>query len=93
MAGMSGKPRTMNGSADETLISGMSQMNRAMATAPMTGNPDEDFVAMMVPHHQTAVSMAEVELCYRHDLFLRKVAQEISTAQTHEILEMTAWLK
>ena len=29
-----------------------------------SGNVDEDFVAMMVPHHQDAIDMAKAELSY-----------------------------
>ena len=32
-----------------------------------TGNPDKDFVMMMIPHHQGAVDMAKVELQYGKD--------------------------
>jgi uncharacterized protein (DUF305 family) len=57
----------------------------------MTGNPDQDFVAMMIPHHQGAVSMAEVELRYGHDPFLRKLAKDIIAAQDKEIEQMNKW--
>jgi uncharacterized protein (DUF305 family) len=93
MAGMSGMVQATKGTADEAMMAGMSKMNHDMAAAPMTGNPDQDFVAMMIPHHQGAVSMAEVELRYGHDPVLRKLAQEIIAAQKQEIAEMTAWQK
>jgi uncharacterized protein (DUF305 family) len=91
MAGMSGMAQAAKSPADEAVMAGMSKMNHDMAAAPMTGNPDQDFVAMMIPHHQGAVSMAEVELRYGHDPILRKLAQEIIAAQKQEIAEMTAW--
>jgi uncharacterized protein (DUF305 family) len=93
MAAMSGMSQAAKSPADDAMMAGMSKMNHDMAAAPMTGNPDQDFVAMMVPHHQGAVSMAEVELRYGHDPFLRKLAQEIIAAQRQEIAEMTAWQK
>jgi uncharacterized protein (DUF305 family) len=34
---------------------------------PMTGNPDTDFAAMMIPHHQRAIEMAKIELQYGTD--------------------------
>jgi uncharacterized protein (DUF302 family) len=42
----------------------MTSMDRGMENAPMTGHPDHDFVAKMIPHHQGAVDMAKVELLY-----------------------------
>jgi uncharacterized protein (DUF305 family) len=79
--------------ADQAMTAGMAKMSHDMAAAPMTGNPDHDFVAMMIPHHQGAVSMAEVELRYGHDPFLRSLAREIIQAQDKEIAEMQAWAR
>jgi uncharacterized protein (DUF305 family) len=77
--------------ADRDMMAGMAKMNHAMSSAPMTGNADQDFVAMMLPHHQGAVSMAEVELRYGHDPVLRRMAQAIIAAQNQEIAEMRRW--
>jgi uncharacterized protein (DUF305 family) len=32
-----------------------------------TGNVDQDFVAMIVPHHQGAIDMAQAELRHGHN--------------------------
>jgi uncharacterized protein (DUF305 family) len=77
--------------ADSAFAHGMKEMQRQMADAPMTGNPDQDFVAAMIPHHEGAIDMAEVELKYGHDPFLRRLARDIITAQRHEIADMKAW--
>lgn len=78
---------------DKALMSGMGAMDHAMAKAPETGNTDQDFVAMMIPHHQGAVSMAQAELRYGHDPYLRHMARQIIAAQTREIAQMKAWQK
>jgi uncharacterized protein (DUF305 family) len=57
-----------------------------------TGKPDEDFVRMMIPHHQGAVDMAKVELEYGTDPELRQLASDIVAAQDKEIAQMKAWL-
>lgn len=56
-----------------------------------TGKPDEDFVRMMLPHHQGAVDMAKVELKYGTDPTLRKMAEDIVSSQEKEITEMKGW--
>jgi hypothetical protein len=65
----------------------MSRMMTDMAIKP-TGDVDRDFVAMMAPHHQGAVDMAEVYLRYGHNQQLRRLAQEIIVTQQQEIAVM-----
>jgi uncharacterized protein (DUF305 family) len=59
---------------------------------PLTGNPDVDFVAGMVPHHQGAVDMARIVLQYGKDPEVRKFAEGVIAAQEAEILWMKDWL-
>jgi uncharacterized protein (DUF305 family) len=68
----------------------MDKMHHGMMV-PYTGNADRDFVAGMIPHHQGAVEMAQVELKYGTDPDLRKLAQDIVAAQEKEIAFMKAW--
>lgn len=75
---------------DAAMMSAMTHMNGAMAAARMTGDPDRDFIAMMVPHHRGAVAMAELELVSGHDPRLRRLAQEIVVTQGSEIDVMRA---
>jgi uncharacterized protein (DUF305 family) len=65
----------------------MTKMMRDMTIKP-TGEIDRDFVAMMVPHHQGAIDMAQAELRYGHNPELRRIAQEIIVDQTQEITLM-----
>ena len=66
----------------------MTVMDQGMKQAPMAGNPDHDFAAMMIPHHQGAIDMAKVELLYGKDPVLRRIAQEIIVTQQQEIVVM-----
>lgn len=65
----------------------MNTMMADMAVAP-TGDIDHDFVAMMVPHHQGAIDMAQLELRYGGNSQLKLVAQEIIVDQIQEIAMM-----
>jgi uncharacterized protein (DUF305 family) len=47
---------------------------------------------MMVPHHQGAIDMAEIELKYGKDPDLRKMAEKIIHAQKEEIADFKKWL-
>ena len=65
----------------------MARMMAAMQIQP-SGDVDRDFVAMMVPHHQGAIAMAEAELIYGHNERLRRLAQEILVTQQQDIAAM-----
>jgi uncharacterized protein (DUF305 family) len=65
----------------------MTKMMTAMDVKP-TGNVDTDFVAMMIPHHQGAIDMAQAELRYGRNEQLRRLAQEIIVTQQQEIVAM-----
>jgi uncharacterized protein (DUF305 family) len=59
----------------------------------MSGDPDVDFIKLMIPHHQGALDMAKIELKYGKDAEVKKKAEEIIKAQEEEIAWMKAWLK
>lgn len=64
---------------------GMSTMMKDMHTPGYTGNPDIDFLAMMIPHHQGAVEMARLVLVHGRDPATRRLAEDIIASQTVEI--------
>jgi uncharacterized protein (DUF305 family) len=71
----------------------MAVMDAGMAHAPMNGNPEHDFVAMMLPHHQGAIDMAKSVLLHTQDPELRNLALGIIAEQQNEINVMRAWLQ
>ena len=77
--------------ADAEFGASMGAMQRQMAAVPMTGDADRDFVAMMVPHHASAVAMARTELRYGRSPELRRLAGSIVEDQQREITQMRAW--
>jgi hypothetical protein len=67
---------------------GMKQMMEDMHAPGYSGNPDVDFLAMMIPHHEGAVEMARLALIYGTDPLTRRLAEEIIASQTAEIAAM-----
>jgi len=91
---MPGMAQPSSPSADTAASSGLNAANDKMMKdmdVPLTGNADRDFVAMMMPHHQGAIDMAEVELKNGKDPQLKKLAQDIVAAQRKEITFMKKW--
>jgi hypothetical protein len=72
------------------LAENQAAMGRMMAGMDInyTGDADQDFVAMMTPHHQGAIDMAQAELRYGRNERLRRIAQEIIVDQQREIAAM-----
>ena len=57
-------------------------MMHAMQTMPnFSGDADIDFMKHMRPHHQAAIDMAKVVLANGKDAEVKKLAQDIITAQ------------
>src|SRR5262249_29595714 len=65
----------------------MHRMMKDMTIDP-SGDIDRDFSAMMIPHHQRAIEMAQAELRYGQNEQLRRIAQEIIIEQQQEIAAM-----
>jgi hypothetical protein len=70
----------------------MRDMHTAMASVKPTGNPDIDFAAGMIPHHQGAIDMAKILLEKGTDPKLRRLGRDIIVAQEREIAYMRYWL-
>ena len=71
----------------------MTTMMDKMKAMTMSGNIDKDFVMMMIPHHESAVTMAEDQLAHGKSLELKKLANKIINDQNKEIKEFKDWVK
>ena len=58
----------------------------------LTGDADRDFAQEMIPHHQSAVDMANDLLKSGKDPELKKLANEIIAAQQKEIEFLKGWI-
>ena len=81
-----------NGEAHNELGETMEKMETKMKGMAKTGNADKDFLMMMIPHHESAVTMGEDELSHGKNLELKKMAQKIMEDQSKEIKQFEAML-
>lgn len=72
------------------MMQSMDRMHVEMNGLQVTGDLDRDFVALMVPHHQSGVDMARVYLESGTDPELRRLAEQIVSSQEAEIGHMKA---
>ena len=84
----------MSGSeVSKALHASHATMDRQMMSVPMTGDPDRDFLAMMIPHHQGAIDMARIVIASGRKPEVRKFAEDIIAHQQAEIDLMNRWLQ
>ena len=93
---------TMNGLAKEMDDEGVKKgdLGMAMDDMGMSGDMsmledakpfDREFIDMMIPHHQSAIRMAQMQLDKGKDPETKKLAQAIVDSQAKEIDEMNTW--
>ncbi|MBJ7222566.1 MULTISPECIES: CopM family metallochaperone [unclassified Brenneria] len=78
--------------SQQAYMQGMDRMHSQMQEGIQSSDPDVAFAKGMIAHHQGAIDMAKTELQYGKDPELRKLAEEIISAQQPEIDQMQAWL-
>lgn len=71
----------------------MLEMHKNMHDVKFSNNNDVDFMAMMIPHHEGAIQMAEIVLKTSTDKEVRNLAQGIITDQKNEIELMKYLIK
>jgi uncharacterized protein (DUF305 family) len=92
MQGMHRQTAAPTDPASQAFAAANAKMHRDMAIR-FTGNADADFVRGTIPHHQSAVDVAEIVLKFGKDDEVRKFATGIIAAQKTEIAQMQVWLQ
>jgi uncharacterized protein (DUF305 family) len=64
-------------------------MNDALMMTPVTGNPDRDFLLLLLPHHQGAINMAKVYLKSGKNPKVREMARKTIEMQLKDIQEIS----
>jgi Cu/Ag efflux protein CusF len=57
----------------------------------LSGDPDQDFAAMLLVHHENIIYLAKVQLEYGGDRELRQAAQKILDEQQKQIDQIKQW--
>lgn len=70
----------------------MMKMGKLSDVQFITGNIDNDFASLMIPHHQAAIDNAQAYLKYGNDKQIMVWAQKIIDTQKMEIIELSNWL-
>ena len=71
----------------------MNDMHEDMMEGMQANDADVAFAKGMLPHHEGAVDMAEIQLKYGKDDTMRKLAEDVIAAQEAEIKQMEDWLE
>ena len=85
-------PETSDSASTKEYKAAMMRMMQAMPSK-FTGDADVDFMAQMKAHHQGAIEMAKVALANGKDPAVKRLANEIVSAQEKEIRTIDQWLK
>jgi Cu/Ag efflux protein CusF len=65
--------------------------NNRFKDTKLTGDPDQDFAAMLLAHYENIIFLAKTQLDFGGDRELRQSAQKILDAQEKQIDEIKQW--
>lgn len=88
---LAGPALAQPGAADGAYRQAIDKMNASTGAAALGGDPDQDFIAVMIPAHQGAIDLARAYLAHGHDPELTRLAKSIVANQSREIEQMKGW--
>lgn len=83
---------TANPASSASMMDMMNKNMQDMKAVQSTGNPDNDFAALMKVHHIGALEMAQAEIANGSNADLKAMAQKMVDAQQPEIAELNTFL-
>jgi Cu/Ag efflux protein CusF len=66
-------------------------MNNRFKDMKLTGDPDRDFAAVLIAHHEDLIFLAKTQLEHGGDRQMRQLAQKILDEQQKQISELKEW--
>ncbi len=73
------------------MMMSMEKMEQAKDLKNITGNIDNDFASLIIPHHQSAIEMAQSEIEHGKNAEMIEMAKMTVMDQTKEIIEFQIW--
>ncbi|KAA3436004.1 DUF305 domain-containing protein [Rufibacter hautae] len=74
------------------VMESMEKMGRESDLRVITGDTDQDFAQLMIPHHQAAMENAKSVIEHGNSPIIRIMAQKIIDSQMMDIKELQEWL-
>ncbi len=74
------------------VMASMEKMGRESDLRVITGETDQDFAQLMIPHHQAAMENAKSVLEHGNSPIIKTMAQKIIQSQMMDIKELQEWL-
>ena len=66
-------------------------MNTRFKDMSLVGDPDKDFAALLIAHHEDLIFLAKTQLEFGGDRQLRQLAQKVLDDQQRQISELKEW--
>lgn len=70
----------------------MREMESKMNNMKMTKDLDKDYAMMMIPHHESAIQMADAVIRHGKDKRIKLIAENIKSDSQKEVRELKSWL-
>ncbi|KAA5542047.1 DUF305 domain-containing protein [Adhaeribacter rhizoryzae] len=74
------------------VMESMEKMGRESDLRVITGDTDQDFAQLMIPHHQAAMENAKSVIEHGNSPVIKTMAQKIIDSQMMDIKELQEWL-
>ncbi|PIQ19814.1 MAG: DUF305 domain-containing protein [Cytophagales bacterium CG18_big_fil_WC_8_21_14_2_50_42_9] len=74
------------------VMESMEKMGRESDLRVITGDTDQDFAQLMIPHHQAAMENAKSVIEHGNSPVIKAMAQKIIDSQMMDIKELQEWL-
>ncbi|WP_146905183.1 DUF305 domain-containing protein [Adhaeribacter aerolatus] len=82
----------MNMAFHMEVMESMEKMGRESDLRVITGDTDQDFAQLMIPHHQAAMENAKSVIEHGNSPVIKTMAQKIIDSQMMDIKELQEWL-